>query len=216
MNIGRLSFLTKAAAKEFFRNLRDRYKDFEPVADKDREHLLALIAIHPEAEQKIGAGIQGFHVAQNPEWPQTRCFFIDRVDGTRTGFSFLVCIDGAKDRKDVHQALRTAVKDQTIRFKFQALSKACICPISGCVLTEANSHVDHAFPKTFDWLVKQWMEDAMLEYRDLILTPSADMKFSNTLADDKIRECWVEYHRENAVLRLVSIEANLSILRRGR
>lgn len=215
INVGRLNFPTKAAAKEFFRAIRDQYQDFERLAPGDALLLSELLSIHPEADQKIGVGISGFHVERDREWGKTRGFFVDRIDGTSTDFSFLTCIDGKNPRNEVHQALRTAVKEQIVEFKRCALLAECVCPVTGVRLGAKNSHVDHQPPKTFAWLVQNWMSDAILDYESLVLVPSADNQFACRLADAGLRDCWAEYHRENAVLRLVSARANLSDIRRG-
>jgi hypothetical protein len=44
--IASLEFPSKKAAKEFFRNLRDRYADGERIPHPDDAHLRRLIAIH--------------------------------------------------------------------------------------------------------------------------------------------------------------------------
>lgn len=55
--------------------------------------LTELVKRHPEAEEKIGAGIAGFKVQVNPEgMGNTRCFWVIHPDGSATHFSFKSCL----------------------------------------------------------------------------------------------------------------------------
>lgn len=68
----------------------------QPQQVTDPKHhafLEALVARHPEAEEKIGSGIAGFKVAVNPDGTgNTRCFYVIHPDGSSTHFSFRSCL----------------------------------------------------------------------------------------------------------------------------
>ena len=91
--IASLTFPTKRAAKDFFREIRDRYKDGERIAREDDGYLRDLVAVHPEAGLKIGCGISHFTVETDSEFGTTRHFVIHRTDGSSTDVSFLSSID---------------------------------------------------------------------------------------------------------------------------
>jgi hypothetical protein len=80
------SFPSKTAAKNFFRAMRDRYRDCETVNLEDSKLLLELLELHPDAEEKRGNGVERFYCGISDEG--TRCFFIERTDGTHIDFSF--------------------------------------------------------------------------------------------------------------------------------
>lgn len=55
--------------------------------------LTELLKRHPEADAKIGPGLQGFKVQVNPEGTgNTRCFYAVRTDGSQVDFSFRSCL----------------------------------------------------------------------------------------------------------------------------
>nr|WP_247880697.1 DCL family protein [Brucella intermedia] len=51
---------------------------------------------HPESATKIGSGIQSFQVRVADFG--TRCFWVNRVDGTSEKFSFNACYKPASNR----------------------------------------------------------------------------------------------------------------------
>lgn len=87
--IGTLSFASKSDATEFFKGMLYRYELGDVVSAADAEHLSNLVARHPEAEAKIGEGIGSFSV-RTADYG-TRCFWINRIDGTTVKFSFRAC-----------------------------------------------------------------------------------------------------------------------------
>ena len=80
-------------ATEFFRGMLDRYDIGEQVSDEDAAHLSALLERHDERDEKVGAGVAGFEVADPPtsDTPQfsQKCFWVIRTDGTKIDFSFV-------------------------------------------------------------------------------------------------------------------------------
>lgn len=66
-----------------------KYDLGDKVTDEDAEVLTYLVHMHPEATDKIGPGIDSFSV-RTADYG-TRCFWINRVDGTTEKFSFRAC-----------------------------------------------------------------------------------------------------------------------------
>ena len=89
VSIGALSFRRKGDATNFFRNMLYRYELGDKVTVHDAKILAELVAQHPEASMKIGCGILSFSV-RSADFG-TRCFYVNRTDGTSEKFSFLVC-----------------------------------------------------------------------------------------------------------------------------
>lgn len=89
VEIGALSFAKKGDANEFFRNILYKYDLGDKVSVGDTEHLTSLLAMHPEASDKIGVGIESFSVRMADYG--TRCFWVNRTDGTTEKFSFKAC-----------------------------------------------------------------------------------------------------------------------------
>ena len=89
VEIGALRFAKKGDAHEYFKKMLYKYDLGDKVTKDDQEILSTLIAGHPEASDKIGVGIESFSV-RTADY-QTRCFWVNRTDGTTEKFSFKVC-----------------------------------------------------------------------------------------------------------------------------
>ena len=73
--------------------IRDsRYAVGDKVSAADEEVLRAALALHPEADEKIGCGVTHFSV-RSADFG-TKCFWINRPDGTTEKFSYTACIRG--------------------------------------------------------------------------------------------------------------------------
>lgn len=88
VKIGSCYFARKGDAN-FFLGICYTYDLGDKVTDEDAEVLTQLVNMHPEATDKIGAGIDSFSV-RSADYG-TRCFWINRVDGTTEKFSFRAC-----------------------------------------------------------------------------------------------------------------------------
>ncbi|WP_407822157.1 DCL family protein [Sphingomonas arvum] len=71
-----------------------RYKVGDEVSPEDSADLGALLKRHDEAADKIGVGVQRYEVGSAPEpFPNQRCFWIVRKDGSRIDFSYQHCLE---------------------------------------------------------------------------------------------------------------------------
>lgn len=210
--IASLQFPSKKLAKEFFRELRDRYPDGCRIGEEDDRYLRELIAIHPEADAKVGCGMSHFTVETDALFGRTRHFMIHRIDGSSTDVSFLSAIDGHNERRDRLGALRRGIENQIVLFKQLAFSSDCpkICPLRGVPITEDAYHVDHTPPQTFVYLVDGWLAQESLQIEDLEITPPSDNQIVTEMTNDNQKRSWQDYHRTHASLRLLSPLGNLS------
>jgi len=213
VSLGFLSFTSKNAAKGFFRALRDRYADGEQIEGYDAACLIEMVAVHHEADQKVGCGISHFTVATAYEYgPHSRHFVIHRADGSSTDVSFDTPIDGPCHRGDCYNALRRAIAGQIIAFRDQqfAINAVHICPLTGAMVTNTSYHVDHIPPATFQGLVARWLCERQIELTQLAITPPSDNQTAAEMNDSSQRVDWERFHARNAKLRLVSPNGNLS------
>lgn len=91
-NIGPHNFDTQAAAVAFIQQVLYRHPLLEPITGDDHPFLLELLKKHPYAGEKVGVGVKHFTV-ENAKGG-TRCFYITRIDGSRSDFSFMKCLRG--------------------------------------------------------------------------------------------------------------------------
>lgn len=102
VTIGRQSFETRSAADRFVEDLLYGLPLKVAIPEPHHSFLRALISKHPHAEEKIGEGIDHFTVEQSVRGG--RCFCVNRVDGTKTDFSFSECVRGGNSTFDSTEA----------------------------------------------------------------------------------------------------------------
>jgi len=90
--IGPHTFGTQAAAITFIQEVLYRHPLLEPIKGDDHAFLLELLKKHPNAAEKVGAGVRHFTVEKAKGG--TQCFYITRVDGSRSDFSSMKCLRG--------------------------------------------------------------------------------------------------------------------------
>lgn len=181
------------------------------IQGADDLFLRELIAIHPEAVDKIGVGVDYFEVRPN-EW-KSRTFWLVRFDGSATDFSFLKAITPSTPMQKFAHACREAVVNQILEFKRCAfeLASTIACPITGEVVTWDTAHIDHDTP-TFDEIMRQFA--ATRSDIEADVEPTHDGELTTYFREEATRALFAEFHRKRAVLRVVSRRANLSVLKR--
>jgi hypothetical protein len=92
LTIGTRTFDTQAAAVEFIREVLYKHPLLAPIDCADHAFLLELLSKHPQAAEKIGVGVKYFTV-ENAKGG-TQCFYITRIDGSQSDFSFMKCLRG--------------------------------------------------------------------------------------------------------------------------
>jgi hypothetical protein len=187
------------------------------VTDSERHHcLLDLISKHPEAEHKIGVGVDRFEIRLNPIFKNQNTFYLIRVNGTSTDFSFRSCITGRKKTAWALfcDAARNAVADQILVFKSSAFMEVDrpACGITGNPVLWNNCHVDHVVE--FSELIRKFVEQNGIDVSSAV-KPSSDMQIVAEFISDDLRRKWCEYHRTFAELRLTTPEANLARSTKG-
>lgn len=87
--IGGLDFARKGDALAYLRDMLWRYTPGQQVTDADALFLADALTRHPEAAEKIGAGVDHF-VVRSAEY-EKQCFWVVRTDGTTDRFSYKSC-----------------------------------------------------------------------------------------------------------------------------
>jgi Protein of unknown function (DUF3223) len=90
LTIGDHYFDKKGDAIAFFQEILYRYDLGDRVSPNDDAILRVLLTRHPEADIKIGIGVASFSVRSGDF--STRCFWVNRTDGTSDKFSFRTCL----------------------------------------------------------------------------------------------------------------------------
>jgi hypothetical protein len=197
------------------------HKDHEMLGWFDLRFMTDLLKCHPQAKIKLGCGIDGMYVAENPIYPgkQSRGFRLIRTDGSETDFSYRECITPTSYKRKVKAAFRVAIESQALQFKQEYFDSTpagwATCPDTGEFLSFVNSHVDHVAPLTFEHLLNHFLERESLTLEQVRINDfGQDNCYQDTLTDGTLKKRWMEYHQSHAVLEVVSKHANLSTRKR--
>lgn len=90
ISFGSLHFAKKGDAENYLMDMLNRYDLGDRVSADDAVVLKAALAQHPDAAAKAGSGISHFSVRSGGFG--TKCFWVNRTDGTTEDFSFRKCI----------------------------------------------------------------------------------------------------------------------------
>jgi len=209
--IGDTWYPSKKAAADAVRAVLYRYPVGFSVTGDDAAFLADVLSRHPEATVKIGCGVASFQVERNLG---SLGFWLTRLDGTRTDWSFLACLTPPTHKQEVTAGFRAEVRDEVQAFKTQAFDGIRIvrCPITNEAITITDAHVDHDPP--FERLLSDFLTSITRTIAEITVEPTQDGATDTRLADRALGQAWAAFHRTHAGLRVVSRSANLSVLRR--
>lgn len=215
--IGKESFRRKLEVTERCRGILNSGLLGSMVVGDDLFFLCELLLFHKSYSTKARSGISSITIEQNPVFPSQRGFWIKRMDGTRTDFSFIECISPTPISTAIKSAFRHEIVAQILEFKNEFFGSCTCrtCEITGDAITPQNCHVDHQQPKTFDWLADKFIKENNLEPESIGLMGHEDGRVFEELSDRELGYRWAEFHRANCSLRVVSAKANLSVLTKG-
>ena len=94
ISFGKLHFSKRSEALAYLKAILYKYDLGDRVNAEDTKILMAALERHPEAKEKLGMGITHFSV-RSAEYG-TRCFWLNRPDGSTEKFSYLACISAKK------------------------------------------------------------------------------------------------------------------------
>ncbi len=207
-------FKTKDELRKYIRNIKDSYLNGQRLNDEHFEFMFDLLQRHEEPQIKIGCGIAYMYVKTNEVYKRNQEFWLVRLDGTHTDFSFEVCIKHSTQLQKFKNACRTAVSPYIMQFKldFFANKSEAICPLTGEVMSlKNNSHVDHTLPNTFDKIVQEFIRQYKINVANVELFTAEDGRVRNEVVDKELEQQFVKFHNEVAKLRIVSRRGNLSV-----
>ncbi len=92
MTLGSLHFAKKGDAHAYLKAMLQRYEIGDKVSAADADVLMAALQNHPNAATKVGGGVAHFSV-RSADF-STKCFWVNRIDGTTEKFSYQTCIYG--------------------------------------------------------------------------------------------------------------------------
>lgn len=210
-------FPRKGDLRDRIRAILHSYLYGQTLSAEHQAFMLEVLQNHPDYLGKVRGGVEYITTRLNPVYGQPE-FYLHRVDGTGTEFSFEKCLRPNSALQEFKRACRVAIADDIIEFKLRQFREnaALTCPFTGELLTLDTAHVDHAPPKTFDVIVHQFIDSLGFDVDTVAVTGNGeDGETCRYFTEDSFRVLWVNYHRREATLRVVSKIANLSYIKRG-
>jgi hypothetical protein len=213
------TFQTKADFKEFFKTILNKYDLNAAIGDTDLQYVSELLKRHPEYQKKIGSGINEIVIKTDGKWGKTRCFHIQRTDGTQTDFSYINCIDNEISREPMRMfrlSARNAVEEQIIAHLSSYISRNkdntdnVLCQKSRTKIHKKNATVDHIPPMTFDKIVTDFLQFKKLDPSQIEYVGFGDNEYHKEFKDNNIKTEFENYHRHVAKLRVISRHENLT------
>jgi len=218
MILGGRLFYTKISVKRFVQAILRQTEGELVQTSFEFSVMRDLLNHHPSASRKIGVGVRSIFVQTMPEHYYSKGFVLERIDGTRTDFSYRECLNPSKPRDWFSRGCRTVIKAQVDALREHVLdADNFCCPITNEPLVGGNCHIDHAPPWTFAKIVEAFKDTFLIDintvgYADDHLDYATESKF----IDDELAAKFLRFHDERAQLRAVSTRANMVILRATR
>ena len=217
---GKYSFPSENKAKQECNRVRDKYlPNGRVLDDADDAFLRALVEEHRHREEKIGNGIEFFQVAPTSSLHARSGNFGIWIKQTGVeelvDFGYGGVIRGITDaggsrqeRERVDRGLRNAIRAVTDGFLVGR--RASGSPLVSC-LSGKTLHPDESIDVVHDsprW--GQLVRDFTARVGGLahIETRRLEHSLGEILVDEAVRDAWIKYHEEYAVLGLATREEN--------
>jgi len=174
------------------------------------DFIYSILKMHPQFKHKEKIGIQNIWIKKTIY--NKNGFFIERIDGTTTDFSYYKCLNGNNPKLNVLCAFRSAIRPQIVEFRELAFSNtsSLVCPITNEVITKENCHVDHKEP-SFKKLVEEFVYTYNINVDKIELGgTNQDNSMEIYFINSTLKKTWEDYHKQKALLQIVSAKGNLT------
>lgn len=214
-NLGNNKFRTKKEIVAYVKNILHINCDGYLLEGEELEVMKDLIQWHPKYDPAWG---NEFKIEDNARGSKN--FMIKDIDSQWWDFSFYKCIarqnKQQNHRKNVIRTFRETIREQIYEFKD---SKKCYvdgkvmytCEIDGKMYDRDSIHVDHKYDSyTFRQLHTDFLKLHKLNFEDIQLRQDRCFIYFH---DDKIKQSWLDFHKNNAILRVINKTSNLTAKR---
>lgn len=211
--IANRTFPTKKSLQDEIKRILHQSPLDQKLEGDDYKLIRALLDRHPQAEQKVGCGVRSIFVVKFP--PYCSCGFeLVRIDGSRTDFSYLQCLNPESKLTRLKRACRYAVSDDIIAFRDDFFRRGqSACEISGRFVDLNTYNVDHAPPMTFKNIFEAFLSEYGINVDKIVLSYGGDGSTTCDIGHPAIRDLWINFHRKYANLRILHIETHQEITR---
>lgn len=200
--------IPKTKIKEIIQTILNNYPTMTWLPKEEEKLLLGLLKYHPNYHNKLGVGIKGFKIKRTSYGKKG--FFLYRLDGSYTDFSYLKCLNKISLLAKIKQACRNAIEQDIINFKIKKFNgrKEVKCALSGKDVTFNNCHVDH-YGGSFIEIFNEWFKNKKIIESDL--NTSKDNEEIIYFTNDGLKQSFRKFHNNIANLRITHPEEHLKI-----
>ena len=207
--LGGIYFKTLTERDEYIRSILE--KGERVLEGQELAVAFDLLLLHPDADNKIGAGVKQIEVRPSGQRTDYNCLWVVRENNPEDDdFSYEKCKSDMTRliEKRRESAYREAVQQQITDYRFVHRKSSQSCDHPGCT-SNKDIQVDHQHP-SFKELVssfEQEQDDIPTEFEEAVGTIYTK-RFRES--DSAYGEAWQKYHQRHAVLRLLCKEHNLT------
>jgi hypothetical protein len=206
---------TRAAAEKHFQSiLHDpRYRPNDPITDPEQDaQLRELVEMHPDADEKIGIGIDYFFIGLTSDGDRFNVrsgatgIWIRRIDGSPTDFSYLTAIYKHGRKQSVKDALRLAVDDRRMDYREQRFTDGtATSDVSGSLLTSRDQAGVVYVAPTWEQLTFRFAESEGGWDAIGVHSGRGEVRVGAELADPQVEDRWLAFHAKHARLALATL-----------
>ena len=215
ITIGEFEFNTKKEAKELYKDILNNSNLDEALKGEAFNYVMALLLNHPNVNTKMaGQQVKSLIVSQG-KYQSNRCFHLIREDDSIEDFSIGKCIDGEYSGfRKFSIAARQVVEDELLQYKIKYFEEKgnkdnkVKCTISGELISKDEAHVDHREPFTFSAIVHFFIQSKNIDLDKIKYCN--ENQYGNIFEDTALINEFNEWHKQNAILRIVSKSKNMS------
>lgn len=210
--IGDKEFGSKTKAIEFYKNILNSYNFKDTLNPDDFESVVSLVYINFDkdeirAYEEAKDCIKAIIVDRNPNFRTTKCFFIIGDNNQKEIFSYRLAINGnLSDGEHFNRACRFVIEPRLREFKKQIFeSRPVRCAITNEIVEWEECQIDHKSPLTFSVIIKSFIVANKIDVSSIEYSyDGSKEKFT----DQKLAEKFDFFHKEMAVLRVLSTKQN--------
>ena len=212
IHINGIPFNSKIVAKKHIQQLLSKYGYGDKIESNDFPFFLSLIEKHENSSEKIGAGIKELQVRVSQRDNKNKVIYIIRIDSSEIDISWRKCITNPSPLSRVKDAARNLVRSQIDDFREQCFAgnETISCAETFTEIDKELCAIDHCHPKTFNHIFKTWCVSEKVNGKE-IQTEDIINTLDKTFTDEVLRNSWLAFHQQHAILRAVHYKVNLSL-----
>ena len=179
-----------------------------PYAVEDRitdaKHDLMLrevLDLHPDAAEKIGAGVHYFFVGRTSDGDKFNVranatgIWIKRIDGTKVDFSYRTCIENHTPESNAKEGLRLAVEDRRLEYRQARIDDGTfVSDISGATFAEREDGAVIYQDPSWGQLTYRFAESEGGWDRILVDSGVGTVQIGSNLMDAGVHERWLAFY----------------------